>query len=80
MRIRTKTGEVIDLDEERRLGESLYSSKVLGILDALEAACSVPGKEYRDGLSRFEHERNIAHNAALGDVREAAGVVEEGAP
>ncbi|MGB8520820.1 MAG: hypothetical protein WCD38_11725 [Candidatus Tumulicola sp.] len=82
IRIRAKTGEIVDLAYERALHEALErdmpespSLRANGaLLDALEAACNVP--EYAADV-RGELHYALGANDMRRMIRKAAGVVEE---
>ncbi len=89
MRILSKSGEIIDLDDVRKDAEMMagygkgnpYSVDMAimvkhanALLDALEAALNVRRRE------TVSYEYGCGAMDALQDVREAAGAVEEGSP
>jgi|SRR5579884_2000079 len=90
MKIRTKSGEIIDLVQlrsqwERNLKMDVYMcgftvlSRSLQILDALEAALNILKEENDCCLCRdyrVEETRVGAHNNAIHRVHEAAGVID----
>jgi hypothetical protein len=85
IRIKTKTGEVIDLEETRaticRASEcddnpatQSYYRRQIAIIAALEAAVGMP--ELVTSI-RTEKPAIAGYNAAIYDIRQAAGVIEE---
>lgn len=84
LRIRTKSGEVLDLAEIRRRfvpasqNESIsHADTVLPLLDSLEAALSVPTEPYNVGR---RGDVVSGANDMRGRIHRAAGVVEDDAP
>jgi len=78
VKIKTKSGDIVDLTTVRNCipkfaGKEPRDRVIESILDALEAALSVRKSE----LPEDKHESALYYNAALHDVRQAAGVVEE---
>lgn len=88
LRIRTRSGEVIDLADVRRSAQSrLTGMALLGerepavginliLLDALEAVLSVPEKPQVTHQEKHFNPYLTAYNHARKDFRQAAGVIE----
>lgn len=70
MKIRAKNGEILDLERER----GLYGNRVKDIIDALEAALSVP--PYKSS-STGDMTYMLGHSDAMRAIRAAVGVIEE---
>jgi hypothetical protein len=81
VKIRTRSGEVIDTARTREQVESsgmIVRAAFLPLLDALDAACSVPARTPRsDADPDYEEGVCVGHALALQSVRQAAGVVEK---
>ncbi len=82
MKIRAKSGEVYDLVSLRRMHNECKREDCLmqDLLDALEAACSVPEPEKIVVDNQWDTWYEKGFNDALAFIRKAAGVIEEGSP
>jgi hypothetical protein len=74
IRIRTLRGEILSLwDVRERVTDGEGCLYAVDLLDALEAALSVPKRSYE----RDDEKAVTAYNFAIADVRHAAGKIEE---